>query len=71
MRNPWRFTVVMFGQTLLDIHAGPETSPPSTPPVASTETGPVTDRRSAPVLGFASIPIGVRRARLGERPVVK
>lgn len=54
--DPMRLTVVVLGRTLLDVHLGPvePPAPAAAEPEPKAETGPVTDRRTNPTLGFAA-----------------
>lgn len=70
------FKVAMLGTVILHVRLERDDPPapakdnaPEPPATSTSDIGPVTDHRAAPVLGFATSPAGIRRAR--ERPVIK
>lgn len=70
----YHLTINLLGTALLDLEIG-RAEPPATTADAeqhdSADAGPVTDRRANPMLGFSTAKTGLRRAALGERPVIR
>jgi hypothetical protein len=74
----FRAQVVVWGRTLLDVKVGTESPPAPAADEAepeardSADPGPVTERRAAPMIGFAAPPRpGSRRTGMNDLPVIR